>query len=113
MGEVIPFGRSGNDPHNIVERLDRIAAQAAGMAANCEIANECLDRAAKRGEQLLEFLGALLDTARRTEEFCRQCHDASELDDLAVMIERRDRLAKELVEKRPAEIKIKQGIADS
>lgn len=50
------------------------------MVANCEIANESLDRAEKRGQQVLKFLGLLLDTPRRTEEFCRQCHDASELD---------------------------------
>jgi len=97
LGEVIPFIRPGSDFRRWAVKLERLGAQTAETAANCKIVSEHLASAVEHGQQVRDLLGSFCEAMRKTTEFCRRCRDASELDDLAAMIEQRDRLARELL----------------
>jgi hypothetical protein len=99
MGEVVAFRRPGDDFCRLENKLNQLKAQVSEAAAKYETASERLNRAAKRGQRTLEYLGSLYDATERTIEFCRRCHDAGNIQDLAVMIEQRDLLARELAER--------------
>lgn len=99
MGDVVAFRRPRDDFRRLENQLNRLKAQATEAAAKCETVSEFLDRAAERGQRTLEYLDSLLDATERTREFCRRCDDAGNVQDLAVMIEQRDLLARELAER--------------
>lgn len=96
MGEVLDFRIPGDDFRGLENKLNRLKAQATEVAAKYETASEHLERAAERGQHMLEYLGSIFDAAERAVEFCRRCRDASNIQDLGIMIEQRDLLAREL-----------------
>lgn len=109
VGEIIPFRASGEKLPFTTDEVRLATANVVGVVARWAAVRNKLVQAREAAQQTLKRLDVLADSAGRTADFCRRCCEASEVDDLETMIERRDLLARELAQdearkKTPADV---------